>query len=192
MYKVIDDLPIGFNFNNRSENELKAYKEWFIRNKEKRLEELAKAVTADDGVSKDLKLDFSEESLIELGRWLKDNVSIEKLSPEAYDRKRKSVPSYIDINDWDLTVRTYSLLVDIGIYWGEVFIKEFPKLKWTQFISKIKDDADHGHMVIRGFGKKDVFNPIRVMAMLGLSLADNSQGSERLHQLHLVWKAFLK
>ena len=63
--------------------------------------------------------DYSPESLKMLGKWFEENVETEKLSEEEYKEKRATVPDYIEIQDWDITIKTRSLAVGIGIYFGE-------------------------------------------------------------------------
>ena len=43
-YKIIDNLPFGFDFHNRSRKELMKYSEWFYQNKEQRMFELNRAI----------------------------------------------------------------------------------------------------------------------------------------------------
>lgn len=43
-YRIIDNLPFGLDFHNRSRKELMKYSEWFYQNKEIRMAELNRAV----------------------------------------------------------------------------------------------------------------------------------------------------
>ena len=128
MCKTIDDLLIDYNFSGKSNDELKLYSQWFGDHKDQRLNYLTKAVRSSNGFE-NWQPDFTPDSLKKLGDWLYQNVETEKFSEKDYKAKRKAVPDYISINDWDLTIKTRSLLVDVGIYFGEVFIKNHD-LKW--------------------------------------------------------------
>ena len=44
MYQVINNLPIDYDFQSKTKEELKLYAQWFEENKESRLQELIKAV----------------------------------------------------------------------------------------------------------------------------------------------------
>ena len=44
MYQVIKNLPIDYDFQSKTKEELKLYDKWFEENKENRLQELIKAV----------------------------------------------------------------------------------------------------------------------------------------------------
>jgi len=57
--------------------------------------------------------------------------------------EKDSLPFPIEISDWDLTTKTFSLAVDVGMY-----------LSGKRFI-------DYGQPAIGGFGKV-AFNPVRL------------------------------
>ncbi|MCS2389152.1 hypothetical protein NXV57_17875 [Bacteroides thetaiotaomicron] len=82
--------------------------------------------------------DYSINSLAELNLFLLNSIKSENLSKQELEEKKKRVPTYITIQDWDLTVKSRSLLVDVGIYWGEVIIYNNNSLHWEQFFQGIK------------------------------------------------------
>ncbi|MCX6148033.1 MAG: hypothetical protein NTW25_12430 [Candidatus Kapabacteria bacterium] len=204
-YQIINNLPFGFVFKDKTKSEFNQYKEWFETNKEDRLKQLIRLVQSSQEFE-NWEADFSKYSLKRLGAWLKENIEVEKLSQEEYKLKRLNVPDYIEINDWDLTNKTYSKLIDIGIYFGEVFIKNHSNLKWEQYFSKIKNDNNQGHMVIKGFGKV-CLNPLNVIYVVGLKMvnnlsdtekiyiaykrSDNLPDSERIYKLYETWETYL-
>lgn len=65
-----------------------------------------------------------------LGIWLEENIKVIKIPDNEYKDIRLKVPHYIKLNDWDLSIESRSLLVDVGIYIGEVFIHTYPMLRW--------------------------------------------------------------
>lgn len=186
-YNVIDDLPIDYEFSTKSKKELKLYKDWFLGNKEKRISELSQAVNSTKGFE-NWSSDFTSDSLKELGIWLKQNVEIEKIPEIEYKKKRLETPDYIELNDWDLTIKTRSLLVDVGIYIGEVFIHTYPQLQWEQCISTRKNDVNQGHMIIKM--KKD-FNPVWIMYIVGLGLADDTKDETCLINVFKNWSKYI-
>ncbi len=121
-----------------------------------------------------------------LGQWLQQNIETEKLSKEEYQAKRKEIPHYIELEDWDLTIKARSLLVDAGIYFGEVFIINNKGLKWEQYFTRIRNDSSHGHMVIPGFGKLNL-NPILMLQGVGRGLVDETYNSNRVFDLYNIW-----
>ena len=91
MYQVINNLPIDYDFQSKTKEELKLYAKWFEENKESRLQELIKAVKTTKGYE-NWEADYSPESLKMLGKWFEENVETEKLSEEEYKEKRAAVP----------------------------------------------------------------------------------------------------
>ena len=68
MYQVINNLPIDYDFQSKTKEELKLYAKWFEENKESRLQELIKAVKTTKGYE-NWEADYSPESLKMLGKW---------------------------------------------------------------------------------------------------------------------------
>ena len=73
-YRIIDNLPFGFDFHNRSRKELMKYSEWFYQNKEIRMAELNRAV--ERFIDKMWQQDYSINSLTELNLFLLNNIGM--------------------------------------------------------------------------------------------------------------------
>jgi hypothetical protein len=189
MYQIIDNLPIDYEFSTKTKDELKLYGVWFKENKDKRIAYLMEVVKSTQNFE-NWKADFTLESLKELGKWFSENTETTKISEEEYKIKRAQIPDYIELDDWDLSIKTRSFIVDVGIYFGEVFIKEHKNLKWKQYFSKIKRDINNGHMVISNFGKMEL-NPILVILSVGWGFARKTKGESSLYDLFKVWENYL-
>lgn len=189
MYEIINNLPIDYEFNTKSTKELKLYNIWFTENKSDRINQLIKLVKSTPSYEK-WNPDFTLDSLDGLGKWFYENLELVKLTKSEYDNKRKEVPSYIEIDNWDLSIRTRSLVVDIGIYFGEVFVNTHKQLKWEQYFSKNKKDVDNGHMVIPKFGKLEL-NPILVTLSIAWGLARKTKNNTCLYDLFKIWQDYL-
>ena len=94
-YKIIDNLPFGFDFHNRSRKELMKYSEWFYQNKEQRMFELNRAIQQFTG--KLWQQDYSINSLAELNLFLLNSIKTENLLKQELDEKMKRVQIYITI-----------------------------------------------------------------------------------------------
>lgn len=190
MYKIIDNLPIDLDFSTKTTKELRLYREWFYDNKDERLHILTEAINNTEEFES-WQMDYTVESLLSLGKWFKSQVSTEKFSEEEYKVQRENIPDYIKISDWDLDIRTRSLIVDIGIYLGEVFIHQYKNLQWEQFITRSKLHADRGQMIICGFGN-DCLEPIRIVFNIALSFVKNTKKDDRIYNIYHVWEGYLK
>lgn len=189
MYQIINNLPIDYEFSSKTKDELKLYGIWFKENKDNRIKHLIETIKATSSFE-DWNADFTPNSLKELGRWFYENLETVKLTEEQYLNKRLQIPDYIQIDDWDLSIKTRSIIVDIGFYFGEVFIHTHKGLEWKQYFSKNKKDVDNGHMIIPKFGKLEL-NPILVIMSVGWGLARKKDNENRLYDLYKVWEEYL-
>ncbi|RKR09278.1 hypothetical protein C8C83_0899 [Flavobacterium sp. 90] len=189
MYQTIQNLPTDYQFDNKTKEELKLYEIWFKENKDDRINHLIELVKTTPSFE-DWNADFTPNSLNELGRWFYQNVETLKLTEEEYFNKRSQIPNYIEIEDWDLSIKTRSLIVDIGLYFGEVFIHTHKELVWKQYFSKNKKDMNNGHMVIPKFGKLEL-NPILVIMGTAWGLARKKYDDKRLYDLYKIWENYL-
>ena len=192
MEELFDILLFSQDFREKDKKELKIYEVWFNENKDKCLLELEYLVHSTLGYE-DWQMDYSKESLLGLGKWLKTNVKIQQLSEEDYAKVRATVPDYIDIDDWTLTLETRTILLDAGIYFGEVFIHNYKNLYWKQYFSSAKNrDINHGNMVISLSNKKGSdLNPIRITNNIGEIFGEGIGSDSELIKLYEVWEKYL-
>ena len=192
MEELFDILLFSQDFREKDKKELKIYEVWFNENKDKCLLELEYLVQSTLGYE-DWQMDYSKESLLGLGKWLKTNVKIQQLSEEDYAKVRATVPDYIDIDDWTLTLETRTILLDAGIYFGEVFIHNYKNLYWKQHFSSAKNrDINHGNMVISLSNKKGSdLNPIRITNNIGEIFGEGIGSDSELIKLYEVWEKYL-
>lgn len=180
-YTIINNLPYGYNFWDQNVRQLRKYRDWFIENKENRLDGLQKAYYAFCGKY----LDFTPESLKDLGEFFLHAIETEKLPPEEYAAKRAQFPPEIPIDDFELTVRSLSIIVDVGIYLGEVMIRNNKNLCWEQYISRNKKEYERGHMVIKlNDSLAPYMNPIPITHTIGLKLTHNKFSKEDIFNIY--------
>ena len=98
-------------------------------------------------------------------------------------KKRLTFP--MEIPREELTDQTFSLAVDVGMYFSQILLKNYPSLQWNQpFGGKLH--IDYGQPVLAGFGAM-AFNPVHMMTMLAYSLADKKQTGKRLREVYDIW-----
>lgn len=179
---VLEDF-LNYNFTAINKKDVKPYAKCFWEAKDKRLKKLIDKVASDYSINPS-ELDFSEESLKVLDLWLVNHVECVKLTKEEYDIKRKLIPDYIDINDWRFSDDTFSNIINVGLYLGEVMIHKHPDLKWEQYLKKT---VDYGQVIIR-VGKIGM-NPMRLVNTTCFKIVDNRQKS--LLEIVQVWEEYL-
>ncbi len=190
-YQVIHP-PFTLDFYKMSRKELTDYYTWFMLMLPERVKELAKAVELTPGF-KTWRPDRTPESLAPLGEWFAGQVETRprtKDEIQAIDEKLNGgFPNKIDTSGeefkTELTIKTFSLAVDIGMYFGRVFLKNYPSLRWTQDFSD-KRCIDYGQPVLVEF-RGSPLNPIQIMVVLARGLARKTRDGRRLLELYNVW-----
>lgn len=183
---IIENFPADLLLGKYELKGVKAYGNKFMLTKSERLLSLIKRVSQELNVNED-KLDYSENSLDYITEWLKKHVSKRKLTKAEYELKRKNIPDYIDVDDWDFDQITISNIIDVGTYLGEVMIQNHKSknLKWTQFLGSRKN-VDFGHMVIK-LGKSEM-NPVWLLYIFSIKVVDGRERKDGLLGLYKIWE----
>src|ERR1700741_1037792 len=141
--------PFTLNFAEMSKQELKAYFKWFQEIVPERIEQLAATVQSSPGFE-NWRADFSPDSLDELGKWFATQIETRPRTKEGIDAFNGQFPFPIKLSDSELTNRTFSLAMDIGMYLNQVFLRNHTYLKWDQPFGG-KTFIDYGQPVLVGF-----------------------------------------
>ena len=91
----------------------------------------------------------------------------------------------IDVPNVELTNKTFSLAMDIGMYFGQVILKSLPGTRWGQPLRN-PNSADYGQPVIMGFGRVPL-NPVSIVVTLAYGFAAKKHSGDRLRALYDVW-----
>jgi len=179
--------PFTLKFGEMPKKELEAYRDWFHAITPERIAELTRAVNATPGFQ-DWQPDDSPGSLEALGVWFEGQVEVRRKSAEEIQETTSRLTIPIDVPEEELTNRTFSLAMDIGMYLGQVVLKNLPGTRWDQIL-KNKKDADYGQPVIAGFGAPTL-NPVWVLVTTAYGISRKK--SARLRQLYETWAAMKK
>src|SRR5215469_2088930 len=123
--------PFTLKFSEMSKKELRAYFKWFQDVTPERIAQLASVVRSSPAFE-NWQPDFSPDSLNDLGEWFAGQIETRPRTKEEIDAFNEQAPFPIEISDSELTNRTFSLAVDIGMYLNQVFLKNHPLLRWEQ------------------------------------------------------------
>ena len=174
--------PFSLDFAKISKGELARYFKWYMSLIPERIAILQTAVTSVSGFE-DLVLDFKRESLARLGSWFAASCEREKLSLREREEIERSLKFSVDPSEYeyDLTIQTYSLALDVGMYFGETLLNEYPGLSWVQAKRK---DADFGHAVVTPVGKS-VANPTKICVVIARkNVEDKRLGGRELLRIY--------
>jgi hypothetical protein len=184
--------PFTLKFREMIKKELEDYNRWFLSQILERIVILEKAVQSTQGFE-DWKADYRPESLDKLGEWFAGQVTKRRRTEEETKEIYAKAPDWfkaVEISDWELTNRTFSIAIDIGMYVSQVFLKSNPSLSWEHTTKGSKRWVDYGQPVLKGFGA-DVFNPTRMIVTLAYGIAHGKKSGTSLRELYEIWKKFI-
>lgn len=170
------------------QHELKCYFRWFQDALPKREHELVLLVRQTPGFE-EWQADFTPKSLDMLGVWFAEVVRTRERSPDEIAAIADALKFPVDIAVTQLTDQTYSIAMDVGMYFGRVLLRQHAHLRWDQPRDN-KRFVDYGHVVISGQSKV-VLNPVRMAVVLAQGLATKKQSGRRLRELYEVWSGLL-
>ena len=186
--------PIHKNIDQFTPREAKEYFEWFMDIKGERIEYLKQFSR--------LKLNYSIESLVPLWSWFLRNAEIEVTPKEQIDNFRKKLEeSKFPLADVVLqnqtkrfTLETECIIRDIGMYWGDIFVKNHPDVNWSYF-TKPKRHLFVNRPLLTGFPnevdpeKKGMpFEPIHMTHVRACRLFDGESSKKDLLEIHYIWE----
>ncbi|WP_157683025.1 hypothetical protein [Burkholderia ubonensis] len=177
--------PVTMAFISMTKAELKKFYEWFMLNLPYCIEELMQLVRTTPGFE-DWYPDCTPDSLGTLGAWLERKVQRRDLTAEEIKSIRAGLTRPIEIAEWDLTDETKSLALYVGMYYGEVALKNNPMLKWEQQMGN-KRLADFGQPVIIGPGIVPI-NPVRIANSIAYGLVDGTKKGGQLREVYDYWE----
>ena len=164
-YEIIQP-PFTLNFRAMSRAEGNAYFKWFMGQMPIRIGILDEAVRSTTGYE-GWQADGSPDSLVGLGQWFYDHVETRKRTEEEKEAIYSKGPKWfrsVEIEDCELTNRTFSLAMDIGMYLGRAVQINLPQTKWMM-VKKPRNDMDYQQPVLKGTGRL-VLNPVQILVLL--------------------------
>jgi hypothetical protein len=186
-YSLIEP-PFPLKLWDLSKEQLREYGRWFGEMIGPRIAELSTAVQSTPGYET-WRPDASPQSLSRLSEWFVHQVQTRRRSKREIQDIVRDQEFPIDVPQEELTERTFSLAIDIGMYFGEVVRRNVPGTRWEQMLTR-KNDADYGQLVVKGTGSVPL-NPVRILITLAYGIASGNQGPKRLIELYDVWEKML-
>lgn len=167
--------------------------QWFLESQQSRIRTLIEYCRGSEGFIVE-KLDFTPESLNYLWNWFVPRIELVKKSREELQEEHNEIPEWLKseviVNEAKFGGETETIIIDIGIYFGNVFLQQFSQLKWG-VIYKPRNFADVNRPVIIGFNKDVVLNPVRVVNTCTNKVVKGT-GNSNLIDLYNVWVKYLE
>src|SRR2546422_2182435 len=176
--------PFTLRFEQMPKEELKAYYRWFLDQIPGRIAELETAVNETPGYES-WRADRMPSSLDALGAWFMQQVETRPRTEPELDEIEAGSPYPIDVSPNELTNRTFSLAIDIGMYLSQVILRNVSGVRWEHPLRSTKD-VDYGQPVLRGSARVPA-NPVRLIVTLAYGITRKGQRPERLRELYDIW-----
>lgn len=187
-YTIIQP-PFTLNLREMSKSELKHYFQWFMDVLPQRVNELAGAVreTPEFNV---WEANYMPASLDMLGQWFAGQVETRGRTQEEVQKIRNQQQFPMDIPNEELTNRTFSLAMDVGMYLGQVLLKTHPSLKWEQPLGS-KRFVDYGQPSLSGFGRVTL-NPVGIVVTFAYGLVSRKRTGSGLREIFDIWSKMVR
>ena len=186
-YAIIQP-PFTLDFKNMAKAERRGYCAWFLSQIPIRVPILEAAVRETTGFNT-WRADRTRDSLVDLGSWFATQVEYRPRTQEEIDAKVTGLGFPIPIPDQELTNRTFSLAVDLGMYLAQVLQNNRPSLRWEAMIKTSKRCVDYGQPTLVGFKGEVSMNCVRIMVSLAYGVAKKNRPGDRLVELYGVWSS---
>lgn len=187
MYATIQP-PFTLDFAAMARPELKAYFAWFMKVMPERIAGLEAAVRED---IPGWAADETPDSLTPLGTWFETQVELRPRTESELAELQAGLSFPIEVPREYLTNRTFSLAMDIGMYFARVILATVPGTDWSQSLKNPRL-AHHGQPIVISPGKSPL-NPVNLVVNLAYAIASKTQrGGPRLRELFDIWAGLLK
>lgn len=200
-------IPIDKPFEELSQEEAKAYFDWFINHVDERSEYIKQKVSKNLNIPIDI-LNFSMESLIYIWRWFLKIVEINKTPKSVLKEIRRElkangesdefIEDMVSANSIELSIFSHYVIRDIGMYVGKMFVTNFPTLRWD-YHTDTKQDSFANIPQIFGFVDTTYtppfemqFDPIHFTEMQASNLFDHTQDENDLYNICKLWTQWIK
>ncbi len=176
------------NFRNESPGEIQLYYPWFVSTVTERLKNFEKLFHSTGGEG---ALGFTRNSFVPLVGWLKQNVQFRTRSASEIERYRHLTPKWFfdTLKQPILTDLYWHRSGDFGTYIGEVFIRDFPSLRWTLSAGGYKN-ANFGQPVLRMSSGMEI-PPLKIASSIMNGLLKLPDPCKRLITAYEYWEALL-
>lgn len=173
------------DFDRVPKKELREYFDRFLKIIPQRIVELSAAVGQTPTFAQ-WKPNYSPVSVELLGEWFATQVETRPRLPDEIKKIQAGSTYPIDVSRDALTKRTLSLAVDVGIYFGQSLVHNYPSLKWELPLGS-KRFIDYGKPVLSGFANSATLNPTRVVTVFALGVADGSRTGSGMKEFYDIW-----
>ena len=186
--------PFGLDCYGFDQKQAEGNFNWYIEKIPERIEYLKKRCAQDIGIATE-EITLSPESLILIWRWFLNTALIEKTPKKQLCIMRKIFSKQGEdfVSKDKLSVVTEFIVRDIGMFVGEVFVRNYPDIEWS-FYTEPENDFFVNCPLLIGFEDdkysppyKLVFEPIHMVGVQASKLLDKTQKETDLYDIFMKW-----
>jgi hypothetical protein len=172
-----------------SKEESREYFKWFSSIKSARIQILERDVQS---MFPNWKADYTKESLDKLYEWFEKRVDYremtydEKIEIEKQIGNTPLLVGMVEIPETTFTDETVTICFDIGIYFGEIFVKNETGINWIQKINSTKY-IDYAQPLIANKVSKVPINTRRVAENMARIILDKDENRKSFLELFEKW-----
>lgn len=170
-------------FDEMTKKEAQQHFEWYIGQIEDRIRLLRSAYEV-TGRGSFEDLDFSPESLKPLWKWFLERVEFVDKSPKKIREEQDRMPAWlrdtVRVSKKEPSRDTLILAMDIAIYFGEIFVRNFERISWG-FVTRPKSLAYVNRPVLIGFKKTELDPRMVILNTL------KKENPDALFALYEIW-----
>jgi len=190
--------PLGLDFHNMTPKQAEESFGWHIQKIPERVEYLRNRCSKDLAVSAN-DFDFSPKSLVILWRWFLESACIVKTTKDELKQMRENFGQFGEsfINKEKLSVVTEYIIRDIGMYLGEIYVRNYQSIRWSFYI-KPKRDFFVNRPLLTGFIDKNynppfkpTFEPAHMVGVQAANLFDKTQKETDLYNIFMKWLEYV-
>lgn len=182
-YTIVTGLPLtGYYFAQRDKKSTRKFWKDILANKSKRSDHLRDLVHQDPEYA-NLKFDYTIDSLVPLGEWMKKNVTTEPKPKELYDLEARMLGDMDTPTSYILSSKTRSICLDVSLYYGDIMLKELEDREWHIYTDTSNRNIDFGGMGIKAKYKNIFFYPLATVALYAINIIENRQNGRTLVSL---------
>lgn len=174
-YNQITNLPIyGHYFGDWEKKDARNFWKEILSRKTERLYQLLNLIHQDPEYI-NFRFDYTIESLIPIGEWMKKNITIEPKSKELYDKEAVQLRKFAtNPTSFVLSSRTRSICLDVSLYYGEIMLKKLGDRDWHIYTDTSKNNIFFGAMGIKVKTKNILFYPLSIVVGYALQILEDT------------------
>ena len=185
-YPIMEPPFLSFPIEEMKKNQVEQHFNWYMTQIEGRIKQLNKFINLE---KKDVVLDKTPESLIDLWEWSQEHIEYEDKTEEEINKSCEGQPEWFQEilrqGTKKMTLLTMALAEDIAIYFSETMIHNHPQVHWGYLMKPKKLDGVNIPILL-GFEGNMCVNPRRLVSVC-ISKSTDKKNKYKLYEVYNIW-----